>query len=307
MTAAAALVVEGATRRRRATLVLDGVSLAIAPGEILGLLGPNGAGKTSLIRAITGRLRLDSGTVRVANGGTTSVGIVPQGSALYPRLTARENLEILGRLAGLSAPTARTRAIEALRWVGLEDRANHIASTLSGGMQRRLNIAAGVLHEPRLVLLDEPTAGVDAGAREDVHRLLRALRDRGTALLLATHDLDEAHHLSDRVAILVQGAVRAIDAPRALVARLFGANREVVVTTDAALEERGRRALGALGLSADRGGVVWSGPLAGEMEESGRVVEALRAAGVEVRELKVREADLRSVYRRLVGTEFEAA
>jgi ABC-type Na+ transport system ATPase subunit NatA len=173
------------------------VSLSLGEGELLGLLGPNGAGKTTLIRAIAGRVRLDGGTISLY-GHTLEperprpdLGVVPQENALYPLLTARENLETFGQLNGLDGKRLRERVAWALEWSGLAERARSPVRTFSGGMKRRLNLACGVLHEPKLVLLDEPTVGVDPQSRESIYDMLGALRARGTSLLLTTHYLEE--------------------------------------------------------------------------------------------------------------------
>src|SRR5262249_33473759 len=181
-----------------ANRALDGLSLSLREGELLGLLGPNGAGKTTLIRAISGRVKLDGGSValygRVVEGGhaRADLGVVPQETALYPLLTARENLETFGKLNGLDGKRLRERTAWALEWTGLADRAHSEVRSFSGGMKRRLNLACGVLHEPKLVLLDEPTVGVDPQSREAIYDMLTALRRAGTSLLLTTHYLEEA-------------------------------------------------------------------------------------------------------------------
>ena len=162
-----ALSVSDAARRIDARQLLSGASLTVAPGSIVGLLGPNGAGKTSLLRAVAGRLRLDRGDIRIAGLETAAarrqgrLGVVPQDIALYPHMTVRENLGALGRLAGVPGRELPARVDEGLAWARLEDRAGAIVTTLSGGMRRRVNLVAGTLHHPALLLLDEPTVGVD--------------------------------------------------------------------------------------------------------------------------------------------------
>jgi ABC-2 type transport system ATP-binding protein len=293
--------------------VLGGASLVLEPGSLLGLLGPNGAGKTSLIRAICGRMRLDSGSVSLGGrdprhdpGARAQLGIVPQEIALYPELTASENLEVLGRLAGLAPDEANDAAEAGLSWVGLSPRGASPTHQLSGGMKRRLNLAAGVLHSPAFVLLDEPTAGVDPEAREQIHDLLRELRRRGTGMLLATHDLDQAEQLADRVAIMVDGRVRAEGTCRSLVAASFGGAREVIVTLAAHPGPAGREVLEAQGLSAAASGESWTGPLEGGLEALARRGAQLRDAGLDVAEVRVRAAGLRGVFFKLVGREIEA-
>jgi ABC-2 type transport system ATP-binding protein len=311
----------GLTRAYGTHRGLFGVDLRIAAGEIYGLLGPNGAGKTSLVRAISGRLGLEQGTVTLAGGdphrdraARRALGLVPQAIALYRDLTVRENLEILGQLAGLDRPVARTRADEALRWIDLEDRANSTVKDLSGGQQRRVNLAAGTLHHPTLLILDEPTVGVDIEARSRIHALLGELRSRGTAILLATHDFAEAAALADRIGILVEGTLRAEGAPAELVRRFFADGFEVQLTLAKPPEGALRERLGTLGLRSGRDPCRWSGAQSGPVVEGGRglsggaaalpaLVEAVAAAGGVVLASEVRSPDLDSVYRRVTGQE----
>lgn len=229
--AAHALEVTDATRTFGDRRALDGVSLTLAPGRCTALLGPNGAGKTTLVRSIAGRLRLDRGSVsilgRPAAEAREVLGVVPQQIAIHERLTARENLITFGRFQGLEAAAAAERADELLGWVGLEERAGDQARTFSGGMQRRLNIACSVVHRPKVLLLDEPTVGVDPQSRERIHDMLDALRDEGTALLLTTHHLDEAEARCDRVVIIDHGKVIADGTLDELVTRTVGRKRRV--------------------------------------------------------------------------------
>ena len=230
------LEVHGARRAFGAGRGLDGVDLRLARGEIYGLLGPNGAGKTSLVRAICGRLRLDAGSVSLLGRdpgdaeARRGLGLVPQEIALYPELTVAENLELLGRLAGLPGGEAGPAVRDALGWIGLADRAASLVATLSGGQQRRVNLAAATLHRPAVLLLDEPTVGVDPAAREQIHERLRDLGARGIAILLATHDLDQAAELCGRIGILVDGRIRAEGTLAELVRRAFGDAREIRVS-----------------------------------------------------------------------------
>jgi ABC-2 type transport system ATP-binding protein len=265
---APALSVEDAHRRFGSRKALDGASLALAPGEIYALLGPNGAGKTSLVRAIYGRVRLDSGRIATPAGdprreprARARLGLVPQELALYPDLTPRENLATFGRLAGLPRDRVGASVAAALAWTGLEDRAGSRTGELSGGQKRRLNLAAGTLHGPDVLLLDEPTVGIDPEAREGIHRLLRELRARGTAILLTTHDLDQAAELADRVGILVDGRVRAEGTPRALVEQAFGKGRELLITLAAPADEAAHARLAAEGLAQAADAMSFSGPL----------------------------------------------
>jgi ABC-2 type transport system ATP-binding protein len=308
------LVVRAARRSLGGRVVLDGVDLSVEAGRTLALLGPNGAGKTSLVRAICGRLALDSGSVRVAGtdpqaqrAARARLGLVPQELALYPDLSVRENLEVFAGLLGVPA-SARPRAVaEALTWADLHERAQSPARLLSGGMQRRLNVAVATLHAPALLLLDEPTVGVDPQARERLHTLLRDLRARGTALLLATHDLDQAAELGDHVAIMVSGRVRAWGTPAELVHAHIGATHELWLRLASAPGDTLRAHLGGLGLAALGAATDWTGPcragLAGLQELSAQVA----MLGGHVQELRLREASLRGVFFRVTGREFERA
>ena len=307
------LVVRDAVRSFGDRRALDGASLTVAAGEIYALLGPNGAGKTSLVRSVCGRLRLDGGGVWIGGLDPFSgpaarrlLGLVPQEVALWSELTAEENLEILARLAGVARRDCRAAAARALGFVDLTDRRKSRVSTLSGGMQRRLNIAAGILHDPRVLLLDEPTVGVDPPARERIHELLVSLRSRGVALLLTTHDLDQAAALADRVGILVGGRIRAEGSVTGLVRETFGDARELAVSLAALPDAACVAHLGAEGLSPSPDRRFWSGPLAGGLDALAEVGRRLTQAGVALAEIRLREPDLAGVFFRVAGRGIDA-
>ena len=209
------LVVESATKRFGGVPALAGVDLAVGAGELIGLLGPNGAGKTTLIKAIAGRLQLDRGTVRLFGRELKRVdprpelGVVPQELAFYGLLTARENLDAFGRLYGVSSADIKTRVEWALEWSDLKDRADEPTKNFSGGMKRRLNIACGLLHSPKVVLLDEPTVGVDPQSRDRIYEMLAALQRDGVAIVLTTHHLEEAERRCERILIIDHGRIVA--------------------------------------------------------------------------------------------------
>jgi ABC-2 type transport system ATP-binding protein len=216
------LSLQDVTLRYGATVAVDALSLEVRRGEIFGLLGPNGCGKSTTLAAVAGALVPAAGVIRVAGVEERSdalayrrlVGLVPQELALYEELTPEDNLLFFGRLYGLRGRDLRRRAAQALDFVRLADRARHRVRALSGGMQRRLNLACALLHEPPLLLLDEPTVGIDPLSREAIFASLRSLRERGTALVFTTHHLEEAEQLCDRVGIMDRGrlvAVRALD------------------------------------------------------------------------------------------------
>ena len=211
------LVAEGLVRRYGDLTAVDGVSAHIDPGETFGLLGPNGAGKTTTISIIAGLIPADAGTVTVAGErmgpGEVEVkrhiGLVPQDLAIYPELTAKENLDYFGRLQGLRGAALARRAAEVLDLLGLADRAKEATKNFSGGMKRRLNIGIGLLHRPTLLILDEPTVGVDPQSRNSILESVEALSVEGIAVLYTTHYMEEAERLCDRIAIMDSGRIQA--------------------------------------------------------------------------------------------------
>jgi ABC-2 type transport system ATP-binding protein len=239
-------------RKRYADLVaLDGVSLRVEPGEILGVLGPNGAGKSTLVSLVVGLLQPDAGEVRIGPAGANGppsdprvrrrIGLAPQSLAIYRELSGAENLEFFAALQGCPAHERDDRVEAALAFVGLRERRNDRAKTYSGGMARRLNLAAALVHEPDLLLLDEPTVGVDPQSRDLLLTNVEALREQGKAILYTTHYMQEAERICDRVAILDRGRVLAVDRTPALLAEhagepelwvAWGERRECFSTTD---------------------------------------------------------------------------
>ncbi len=219
------LEVEQLSKRYGDRLALDAVSFAVAAGETVGLLGPNGAGKTTAIAMISGIARPGSGEVKLGGVSVTPdahavkrrVGLVPQDLALYDELSAWANLQLFGGLYGLDAELLRQRADDALELVGLSGRRNESVKAFSGGMKRRLNIAGALLHNPDLILLDEPTVGIDPQSRNAIFDNLEALKRRGKTLLYTTHYMEEAERLCDRVLILDHGRILADDSVANLV------------------------------------------------------------------------------------------
>jgi ABC-2 type transport system ATP-binding protein len=211
---------------------VDGVSFEIGAGEIVGVLGPNGAGKTTTVSMIAGLIRPDDGAVLIEGSpfrGDTDpakkkLGLVPQELALYDELSARENLRFFGGIQGISGAALDQAISSTLALVGLQDRAQHRVATFSGGMKRRLNLAAGLLHDPQILLLDEPTVGVDPQSRNAIFDNLESLKRRGKALLYTTHYMEEAERLCDRIVIIDQGRVVAQDSLRGLYGLLPAAN-----------------------------------------------------------------------------------
>jgi linearmycin/streptolysin S transport system ATP-binding protein len=213
------LQVDRLSKRYGDRVAVNAISFSIAQGETVGLLGPNGAGKTTAIAMISGISKPDSGEVSL--GGVSlaqdadtlkrRVGLVPQDLALYEELSAWANLELFGGLYGIGAAELKPRAKTALELVGLADRSSDRVKTFSGGMKRRLNIAAALLHDPDLILLDEPTVGVDPQSRNAIFDNLEELKRRGKTLLYTTHYMEEAERLCDRVLILDHGQILADD------------------------------------------------------------------------------------------------
>jgi ABC-2 type transport system ATP-binding protein len=211
------LQVQKLSKRYGDRLAVNAISFAIAAGETVGLLGPNGAGKTTAIAMISGIARPDGGVVSLdgvrvtqdANELKRRVGLVPQDLALYDELSAWANLQLFGGLYGLGAEQLRQRADDALALVGLAGRRHERVKTFSGGMKRRLNIAGALLHDPDLILLDEPTVGVDPQSRNAIFDNLEELKRRGKTLLYTTHYMEEAERLCDRILILDHGQILA--------------------------------------------------------------------------------------------------
>ncbi|RMG18820.1 MAG: ABC transporter ATP-binding protein [Deltaproteobacteria bacterium] len=196
---------------------VDGLSLRIPTGSFYGLLGPNGAGKTTTLHCLAGLRRPDGGTIRAEGVDAVAeprrlrrlLGLAPQHLALYPTLSVEENLRIFGGLAGLSGRRLTERVNAGLALASLESRRNHRVETLSGGMKRRLNLACAMLHDPRILICDEPTTGVDPQSRNHIFETLRALRDAGRTIVYTTHHLEEVEALCDRVAIVDHGRLVA--------------------------------------------------------------------------------------------------
>jgi ABC-2 type transport system ATP-binding protein len=223
------LTLENLRKSYGKTLAVDDLSLTVPNGCIFGFLGPNGAGKTTTMSMAVGLLRPDAGRVDLGGRGSPmdpevrrSIGMAPQTIALYDDLSARENLQIFARLYGLTRTQARTSADRLLELVGLTDRAADRVRHYSGGMKRRLNLAAALLHDPPLVLLDEPTAGVDPQSRNAILEIVRSLRDQGRTIVYTTHYMEEAQRLCDHVAVIDRGRLLAIDTVDGLIQKHAG-------------------------------------------------------------------------------------
>jgi len=291
-------------------VALDDVGFTIAPGETYGLLGPNGAGKTTTIRLVCGLLRPDSGSVVVGGHRVTTtataakglIGYVPQDIALYPDLSARENLRFFGRLQRLRGRDLDRRVARVLELVGLTDRARDRVESFSGGMKRRLNIGVALLHDPTLLVLDEPTVGVDPQSRHAVMESVNSFGAAGMAVLYTTHYMEEAERLCDRVGIIDHGRLVAEGTRRELVARL-GERDRIVLSATGGLEALASECRGLTGIdSAD----VADGEVQLTAQEGRRllpaVLDAAERSGTSVRSVEVTEPDLEAVFLHLTGT-----
>ncbi|HLV90413.1 MAG TPA: ABC transporter ATP-binding protein [Acidimicrobiia bacterium] len=233
------LAVDGLRKSFGDLVAVDGVGFHVESGETYGLLGPNGAGKTTTISMIAGLLAPDAGKVVVAGEeisvrstrGRNRIGFVPQDLAIYPDLTCRENLVFFGRLYGLGGDLLKSRVDEVLEVIGLTDRADDLTKEFSGGMKRRLNIGIGLLHEPTLLILDEPTVGVDPQSRNAILTSVENLSSAGMAVLYTTHYMEEAERLCDRVGIIDEGTIKAEGTRRSLVA-MIGEKDRIVLSGD---------------------------------------------------------------------------
>lgn len=224
------LGVAGLSKTFGAVRAVNNITFSVQAGEIYGLLGPNGAGKTTTISMVSGLLKPDAGEISVAGHAFWSspqaakriMGVVPQELAIYEELSGRENLEFWGRIAGLSASAARVRTAELLEALSLTDRAGDLIKTYSGGMKRRINLGCALLHRPKLLLLDEPTVGIDPQARLNILEFVRKLQQEGTAILYTTHYLEEAETLCSRIGIIDHGSLLAEGTLAELQERLGG-------------------------------------------------------------------------------------
>jgi ABC-2 type transport system ATP-binding protein len=286
-----------------------GVSFEIGKGETYGLLGPNGAGKTTTISIVCGLLAPDSGEVTVVGkplstrsvGEKAAIGYVPQELAIYPDLTATENLRFFARLYGLSPSDVKTRIEEVLGVIGLSDRAGEQTKNYSGGMQRRLNIGIGLLHRPRLLILDEPTVGVDPQSRNAILESVEQLSAEGMAVLYTTHYMEEAERLCDRIGIVDLGELKA-EGTRAELVGLVGEHDRVSLE---GIGDLRAAALACQALDAVRAATLEEGGVQLIVDRARSVLpELLRLvadAGVAVSSVEVDEPDLEAVFLHLTG------
>ncbi|PSL08344.1 ABC-2 type transport system ATP-binding protein [Haloactinopolyspora alba] len=303
------LVVRSLVRRFGGITAVDDVSFRIGQGETYGLLGPNGAGKTTTISMVAGLIRADSGATLV-NGREMGpdrvdvkhhIGLVPQNLAIYPDLTGRENLRYFGRLQRLGREALDRRVDEVLELIGLTDRAGDLTKEYSGGMKRRLNIGIGLLHQPRLLILDEPTVGVDPQSRHAILESVEALSVEGMAVLYTTHYMEEAERLCDRIGIIDEGRIQA-EGSRDELVRLTGGvdhirlngSGDIDVAADAL-----RELPEVEQVDADRRTLyltVRDAPTA-----VARIVTSATRAGLSLTDVEITRPDLESVFLHLTG------
>ncbi|WP_327730977.1 ABC transporter ATP-binding protein [Streptomyces sp. NBC_00487] len=289
------------------------MSLSIAPGETYGLLGPNGAGKTTTIRMVCGLLRPHAGTVRVAGQPVSTgagpakrlIGFVPQDVALYPDLSVRENLRFFGRLYRLPRRQRERRVDEVLDLIDLSARAGDRVDSLSGGMRRRLNIGAGLVHAPTLLVLDEPTVGVDPQSRHAILESVHRFGEEGMAVLYTTHYMEEAERLCDRVGIIDRGRLVAEGRPRELVALVAERDRVrlTAIGDPAAYAEACRRLARVEGVACtgERGDVV-EVVVRDARSLLPHLLDLAHEQGVDIRSVEIDEPDLEAVFLHLTGT-----
>jgi ABC-2 type transport system ATP-binding protein len=301
----------GLIKRFGKTCALDGLELVADSGQVVAVLGPNGAGKTTFVRAVATLLRLDAGTLEVAGHDVRrhpeavrrTIGLAGQFAAVEPAMTGRENLEMVGRLFGQDRRTAKRSARGVLEQLGLVEAGDRLARTYSGGMRRRLDLGASLVGSPRLLLLDEPTTGLDPRSRIELWEAIRRLVDAGTDVLLTTQYLDEADHLASQVVIVDHGRAVATGTPAALKRRIGGSVVEVHVRDRDDLAR-----VSELLARIDDGRMEIDEPtrrVSVRVEAGGQgllaATHALEGAGIEVEDIALRQPNLDEVFLALTG------
>jgi ABC-2 type transport system ATP-binding protein len=310
-----AIVVDGLEKRYKGVQALAGVSFSVREGEVFGLLGPNGAGKSTTVRILATLSRMDAGRAEVAGHDVRrqagavrrSIGYVPQDSGVDQNGTGRENLMLQGRVQGMGGRQLRDRVSDLLEFVGIVDAADRVVKTYSGGMRRRLDIALGLVHRPKVLFLDEPTTGLDPEARaglwDEVGRLARQER---LTILLTTHYLEEADELADRLAIVSRGQIVVEGTPRELKATLRG--DAVHLELEDGRMDDARRVLERLGATPESGGE--GRTLVSRVENGNRalpgILSALEQEGIGVESVGVSRPSLDDVYLHYTGRDFAA-
>ena len=285
-----------ATKKTEAKTALSGIDLDIPRGAIFGLLGPNGAGKSTLINILAGLVKKSAGSVNIwgfdqdenPRQSRASIGVMPQELNLDPFFTPGASLDMQAGLYGV--PKALRKTDEILRLIGLEDKANSYARSLSGGMRRRLLLGKALVHSPQILVLDEPTAGVDIGLRQMLWNNVRQLNADGMTVILTTHYLEEAQEMCDQIAIIHEGALRALDTTANLLSKLD--TKTLVVESEPLVDiglpagvTQSQRADGTLAFTYSRSAI-----------SPGEILDALRLAGVKILDIQTEQPDLQDVF-----------
>jgi len=297
----------GLTKRYGALLAVDDLNLDVYAGEIFGFLGPNGAGKTTSINMMCGLLQPDAGTVRIqgkpVHGGgaeaRSRVGVCPQTTVLWEKLTCLEQLQFVGEMYGIPGKLARQRGQDLLVKMDLEEKRSRLAGTLSGGMKRRLNIALALVHDPEIVVLDEPEAGLDPQSRVLVREFIRSLAQQKT-VILTTHNMDEAERLADRVAIIDHGRLLVVDTPDRL-KRTLSDGEVLEVEVSGVPVELAQQAMAGLAphvTTRNHTLIIRSQSM---VEKMPAVLQALRKTGACLGEVRLRPNTLEDVFIHLTG------
>jgi ABC-2 type transport system ATP-binding protein len=298
------------TKRFGQLVAVKDLNLEIRAGEIFGFLGPNGAGKTTSINMMCGLLAPDSGEVRIngklvrdGDGASRRVGVCPQDIILWERLTCLEQLVFIGEMYGLSGSLSRRRAESLLVEMNLEEKRNAQARTLSGGLQRRLNLIMALVHDPEIVVLDEPEAGLDPQSRVRVRQFIQSLARRKT-VILTTHNMDEADRVADRIAIIDHGELLRLGTPEEL-KRTIGEGDVVEIRLEGEADQQGSALEAARGIASHSSARLEGDQLSVRMLDAvghlPELMEAIRRTGARASEMRIRENTLEDVFLQLTG------
>jgi ABC-2 type transport system ATP-binding protein len=309
-----AIAVENIAKRFEAVEAVSGIAFTVAKGELFGFLGPNGAGKTTTINMLTGLAHPDSGTMRIGGIDCTKrsmraqalIGVVPDESNLYPELTGFDNLCFCAALYGLEKQERQARARELLEDFGLARAADRRFSTYSKGMKRKLTIAAGIIHKPEVLFLDEPTTGIDVASARQLRQLIKDLHQSGTTIFLTTHYIEEAERLCDRIAFIVSGRIIHIDSIESLLQPFQGRHGLQIACENGVngIMKKLSEAYPDLAFSSPKNGMIQAE--AGKPFQAGAIVHFLEDQGVEVSEARKIKLSLEDVFVRITGIEADA-
>ncbi len=304
------ITVENLVKKYNGHTAVDGVSFEINRGEIFGLLGPNGAGKSTIISILCCLLEPTRGSVVIdgydirkhANRIKKIIGVVPQEISLYPTLTARENLAFYGKIYGLSGRALKTRVEALLDMVGLSERAEDLLEGFSGGMKRRINIAAALLHDPKILYLDEPSTGVDPQSRRKIYDTIQDLNRQGMTVLLTTHQMEDAEKLCHRIAIVDRGKLIALDTQKGLLELVGESDIIHVLAPEIPPEpvESIQRMPDVQKVSLDKGNMTIQ--LVRGRESLAGIIDILTSSGTRVESIHIKEPDLETLFLHLTGT-----